>query len=124
MAWENDPSDRWRALDESTQKWLLWAIMPGIILHEFTHAAVASKWADVEMDWEEVAVRMHWRPGTPRWAIAAAHLAPTVVGWLVGVSVVLLALVGVSVSVPLVLLIWLLLQWVLYSLAFAGDLNW
>lgn len=115
----------WRGLSTRVQAALLATLLPGVLLHELTHALVAAPFADVTMLWDAVAVRLDWHPSAPTWARPAAHLAPLAVGWALGAGLLLVLVgTGYSVDVPLPMLLYGVAQWVLYTLAVLGDLAW
>lgn len=116
----------WRRRSTRTQLVLLATLLPGVLLHELTHGLVARPWADVEYRWDLVAVDLHWRPGTPRWAVAAAHLAPLAVGWVAGFAALLAALAGHTVTLLLAhvpVVVYVLLNWAFYTWLVLWDLD-
>lgn len=55
--------------------------LPGIVLEEITHAAVAAPFADVDIRFgEKPPLRFTWGERTPTWYIYLSHLAPTLLG--------------------------------------------
>jgi len=69
---------------------LSWLLLPAEPLHELTHAAVAAPYADtsIKMRGTAASARLAWREGTPRAWVRVAHLAPTILGVLLGVCAV------------------------------------
>ena len=75
---------------------------PALVLHELTHAAAAVPFADVSVDLASAHphAELQWREGTPRAAIRAAHLAPTMLGVVVAALTALTAGAALSGSLP------------------------
>jgi hypothetical protein len=67
-----------------------WLLLPAEPLHELTHAAFAAPYADTSfrMRGYAASARLVWREGTPRAWVRVAHLAPTILGVLVGVCAI------------------------------------
>jgi hypothetical protein len=62
--------------------------------HEATHYAAAKPWVQADESGIHTAVRdgeayarLAWTIDTPRWAVAVAHLAPTILGFALGAVV-------------------------------------
>lgn len=105
-----------------TWRWIVWLIVPAMILHELTHAAIARRWADVEIDWHAPVVIMHWNDA-PRLAVVAAHLAPLAVGYSLGVLGAAAALGGFWPDLSLLAWTWLLGNWLNYTALSVEDLS-
>jgi hypothetical protein len=69
---------------------LSWLLLPAEPLHELTHAAFAAPYADtsVRMRGSSASARLAWREGTPEAWVRVAHLAPTIIGVLLGVCAI------------------------------------
>jgi hypothetical protein len=97
---------------------------PAMVLHELTHALVAQPWAErsaVVFDGASAAVHIEWSDDPPAWGVTLAHLAPTLLGTLVG----LIGLVQLATSPPTGLNQWLVAgaiaaYWTIY-VAPSGD---
>lgn len=120
--WANSTPSWWRETSTHVQVVLLALFLPGVLLHELTHAVVASPFADVDIVWGAVAVDMEWRPSTPRGAVAIAHLAPLLVGWLTGL-VFVVGHVLYQPDLPGLAMIFVVVQWLLYTVPVLGDLD-
>jgi hypothetical protein len=67
---------------------------PVALAHEATHYAAAKPWVHADDSGIHTAVRdgeayarLAWSIDTPRWAVAVAHLAPTILGFALGAVV-------------------------------------
>jgi len=102
------------------------------VLHELTHAAVASPWAD---DWQvvvgpqEATLSMHtvveFDEDTPAWAEALAHLAPFLTGLLGALVAGLMLMAGHGFGNSgwdLLVYSALGLAWALYTMPSSDDL--
>lgn len=67
---------RWDAASTALG-WL--AVLPGVCLHEATHALVGRLFgAHVSVEWRgRPVVTFTWPPGVPNWRVTAAQLAPS-----------------------------------------------
>lgn len=122
MAWSNSTPAWWQSTPTTVQVGLLVVFLPGVLLHELTHAIVASPNADVTVVWDEVAVVMVWTPGTPRAAIALAHLAPLLLGWAAG-AILVAGHVLLDAGTNDLVTLYVLAQWLLYTVPVLGDVN-
>lgn len=107
-----------------TWRWIVWLLVPALPFHEFTHAIVANRWADVEIDWHDPVVTMRWTDAPPA-AVIAAHIAPLLVGCLVG-GLALLAVGLEAVPIPelhSLVWVWLVGNWFNYTALSARDLR-
>lgn len=94
---------------------IVYALAPGALLHELAHWVVARRWADVSIHWGVPAtVRMEWSPDTPPHAVLLGHWAPLLIGWPIG-AVGALAVLSGQVGVPLVVLAWLIMNWLAFA---------
>jgi len=122
MAWTNATPGWWRSAPTTLQVGLLVVFLPGVLLHELTHAVVASPNADVTLVWDAVAVDMAWAPETPRAAVVLAHLAPLLVGWLAG-AVLVTGHVVLGAKPNELVMLYVVAQWLLYTVPVLGDLE-
>lgn len=102
---------------------VVWLLMPAVVLHELTHAVIADRWADVEIDWSEPAVWMIWPSETPPLGYLSAFLSPMVIGYAVGLLAVGACVIDVFPSLPLWASIWLGGNWLYYSFPTRSDLS-
>lgn len=103
----------WRRLPVGLQVCLLAVTLPGLLLHELTHAVVARPFVDgITFHWSEIAVSLVWSDER-RWPRICAHLAPLGVGYLVGMAAVV-SVVVLDMAVHPLAFGWLALQWLLY----------
>ncbi len=115
----------WRALPPFAQLGVLVTLLPGIVLHELSHAAVAWPWSiRTEFEWSSrTAVDIYWVPETPRWAIQAAYLAPLVFGWVGAWGLVLWVWSRLPLTAwEIVAIAYCTLQLAFYTLPGVGDL--
>ena len=113
----------WRALPTTVQVVVLLVLMPGVVLHEATHATLAWPWIDVKWRWDEIAVDLYGADRAPPLVVTVALLGPTLIGWLVGVGVVLALLTGFTISLSLPVVLYAIGQWMLLSLMFLDDIR-
>ncbi|MCU4926928.1 hypothetical protein OB905_13215 [Halobacteria archaeon AArc-dxtr1] len=105
-----------------TWRWLVWLLVPALPLHELTHAIVAKPWADVEIDWHHPMVIMHWDDAPP-WAILCAHVAPLLIGCLVGSAALFAFAIGFVPELHFLVWVWLLGNWFNYTALTLQDLR-
>lgn len=120
------PTPRWwRGLSTRAQVGLLAVLLPGALLHEWTHAVVARRWTSATIDWDYLVVAFGDWDGAPAWGVALVYLAPFLVGWVLGaVVVVVIVVVGVPVTEASVAVgLFVLPNWVVYTWAVVGDLG-
>lgn len=115
----------WRRLATPSQLVLLAVFLPGVLAHELTHAVAAWPWGRPRFQWDHLAVDLHWRPETPQRAVWAAHLAPFLAGWAVGLVALAAALDGQSwlLSLRLPSLAYLVFQWSAYTWLVLWDID-
>lgn len=106
------------------------AFLPGRATEEVIHALVARPFADaVDVDVLGGTTRVKFREGTPRWARAAAHLAPEALAAVAGVAVIAWWVLGDGAWWPASMLDWVLLWWlgvqyVAIATPSAADADW
>lgn len=105
----------------SPVRWLVLALLPGVVLHELTHVLAAPAAADVTVEWRHLRTRFQWGE-TPLWRRGVVHLAPTLVGWVV-LSPALLAAAWAGVRVPWWALVVVGVNAVAYVNPLGGDLD-
>ena len=88
----------------------IFILLPGVALHEWAHAVVGRRYADVEIDWSVPKVDLDWDDEVPIWGPVGVYLAPL---WLGGVAAFGLAIV--LPSTPPALAVWLLINFVLLA---------
>lgn len=107
--------------------------LPGALLEEALHALGALPWAtrvsvELEPGSGTARTRVHYRDGTPAWAIRLGHLLPELVASLAGVAVIAWWALGGSLWLPSTTVDWLLLslvgaQYLALVLPSAADLD-
>jgi hypothetical protein len=108
-------------------------LLPSRLVEESIHAAAAIPWADeivVRLDprADDAETLIRYRDGTPRWAVSVAHVAPELVGWCSGVTVIAWWTIGGPVWLPATTLDWVLLwalgaQWLGLALPEQGAVG-
>ena len=123
----------WRSLPTWTQVTILSVLLPGVVLHEATHALAARPWVATSFDWDTIAVEMA-RDDEAALPLALAQIAPLVSGYAAAVGVLLAVGGQRGLTVPDVLLslvgglgvaaigAYILFNWALYTLATVADL--
>lgn len=114
---------------------LLTLLTPAEPLHEATHAVaalLAGADVDVERSGLGASTRIEWQPGTPLVLVRLTHVAPTILGSMLGAAVAFVAFVSpdvfLAVARPLqdelefVLSVYALVNWVIYVLPSYQDL--
>lgn len=97
-------------------------MLPAVLLHEITHAAIAWRWVVVDDPRDLVdrlvppRLELHYPAGTPVIVVLIANLAPTIVGAAVAPIVVPWAL-----GLELPLLVYVLGAWALYTVPSGDD---
>jgi len=88
----------------------IFLLLPGVAIHEWAHALVGRRYADVEIDWTVPKVELDWNDEVPIWGVAGVYLAPVYVGAVAafGLSVVL-------PSTPPAVAVWLLINFLLLA---------
>lgn len=89
--------------------------LPGAVIEEGLHALGALPFADVvSIEFEPAAGKartlVHWREGTPAWAVRFAHLLPELLASVAGVAVIAWWALGGAIWLPSTMLDWLLLS--------------
>lgn len=105
--------ERYRRLDRRVMQiaapWV-YLIVPGIALHELSHAVAGRRYGAVSVDWTRPAVDIEWNDPVPVWGVVAFYLAPLVTGGLVAIALPL-----AFGAVPAVVDVWLVLNWILLA---------
>jgi hypothetical protein len=110
----------WRALPTWTQAVVLSLLLPGVVLHELTHILVAQPWGGGSIDWDTIACELEWRSDHPA-PRAAAHIAPLVGGYALGVGALAVAIGQPGVTVHTGLLAYTSVNWLCYTVASVAD---
>ena len=98
-------------------------IVPALPLHELTHAIVAQPWADqVDIDWHDPVTTMRWVDAPPQ-AVILAHIAPLMIGCLIGATGLLLLAQGFVPDLSLITWAWIAGNWINYTALSARDLS-
>lgn len=101
---------------------LVYLLLPGIFLHELTHAVLARPYGDVAIDWAEAMVWIEFDRAPPHAALLAL-LGPTVIGVpLIIATMLLLLYFPPNLSDPVVLF-WLAINMVLYAAPSPQDVD-
>lgn len=123
----------WRSLPTWAQVAILSLLLPGVVLHELTHALAARPWVTTSFDWDTIAVEMG-RDDEAALPLAIAQIAPLVSGYAAAVGVLLAVGSQRGVTVPDVLLsfvgglgvaaigAYILVNWLLFTFATIADL--
>lgn len=112
---------------------VIWLVsLPGVALHELTHAAVAWRWADVSIEWRDdtpwylepaLRVRMeNWAVDAPTWAMLGAYLGPLIIGYAAAGVGVWIVLSDVTIALSPVLVVTIGINWLYYTGASVADL--
>lgn len=88
----------------------IYVVVPGIALHELSHAAVGRRYGDVAIDWTRPVVELDWNDEVPVWGVFGFFLAPLLAG---GLASFALAVVLPIASPPVAA--WLLVNWLLLA---------
>lgn len=110
----------WRTLPAWAQATILALLLPGVLAHELTHILVAQPWGSGAVDLDAIACELTWRSEHPA-PRAAAHIAPLVGGYALGVGVVAVALGQPGISVHAGLLAYASVNWLAYTAASTAD---
>lgn len=110
-----------------TWRSVVWLLVPGIILHELTHWYAASTLPGAtprEIDWRVPTCTVEY-DRAPRRTVLLTQLAPSLAGFAVGwVSLVLLSQgIAHAPTVGLAATVWLLGNWLVYSLPTLDDVR-
>lgn len=105
-----------------TWRWVVWVFVPGLVLHEVTHAFAARRWADVNIDWTEIRVTMEWNDA-PITAVIGANLLPTIIGYTIGGVALVSISSGVSPKLGALGWVWLIGNWLIYSMPTRDDIT-
>jgi len=123
----------WRGLPTWAQVTVLSLLLPGVVLHEVTHAVAARPWTATAFNWDTIAVEMA-RDDEAALPLALAQIAPLVSGYAAAVGVLLTVGSRRGLTVPDVLLsvvgglgvaaigAYILVNWALYTFATVADL--
>jgi len=111
----------WRALPTWAQVVILSLLLPGVVAHELTHILVARPWGRGRIDWDTIACELEWHSDHPA-PRAAAHIAPLVGGYALGVGVLAVAIGQPGISVHAGLLAYASVNWLAYTVASVTDL--
>lgn len=118
---ESRTPDWWRSLPTWIQVLTLVCWLPGVVLHELTHAVVAHRWADWVVDWDAIGVELAWRTSHPA-PRAASAIAPLVIGSALTVLVFATVVGQPGTIVGLALVAFLGVNLAIYTVASVADL--
>ena len=107
----------WKQLPSWIQFFLLLIVLPGVVLHEYTHAIVGLfEGADsVQFDWNVAEVQLSWSDNSVgRWV----WIAPTITAVSI-LPVFVLNMNGLGISI----VAYATIQWVLLAYPSAKDIN-
>lgn len=110
----------WRALPTWTQAVILSLLLPGVVAHELTHILVATPWGSGHIDWDTIAAVLEWESDAPG-PRAAAHIAPLVGGYALGVGALAVVLGQPGFSIHAGLLAYASVNWLAYTVATVAD---
>lgn len=115
----------WQQLPTVVQLALLTVFLPGVLLHEVTHAIAAWPWAQPAFQWGHLAVDLHWRPHAPESAVWLAHLAPFLIGWAIGLIVLAATMDGFEalLQAQLPMLAYVIFNWSAYTWLVLWDVD-
>jgi hypothetical protein len=100
---------------------ILATLLPGVVAHELTHILVARPWGRGRLDLDRIACELEWRSDHPA-PRAAAHIAPLVGGYALGVGVLAVALGQPGLTVHTGVLAYASVNWLCYTVASVADL--
>lgn len=114
----------WRSLPFGVQVVMLLCLLPGVLFHELTHYAAAHGCGHRRLDLDRIAFEVNpWDPSTPPWRRAAVHLAPLLVGTMIGLAVFVVVGLGVVVDGPALLFVYVGFNYAAYTWASLADLR-
>jgi len=114
----------WRSLSPRVQVAMLLCLLPGVLFHELTHNVAAIGAGERHLDLDEVAFRVDpWYPSTPPWRRALVHLAPLLIGTIVGLVVFAAVGAGVVINGPALLFVYIGFNYSVYTWASLADLR-